>query len=275
MGQAFTAKPFLWHYLHHFLSGVDPYGFRKSQPVVWSKSKTLIAKGFNQVALLFKFTSPCELLNKDLIHRSVLGTARERCAEVYDRLLVTEVKKLCPSQPITAIHKVSKRFVITFLVVITVIILLRVGLGIDGVVLSAEAHDRITSVEDMLAKQDAKIKHQKSLDEFHDKAIETLQSFTTGLANNLHKHEDFSELKQKTVDTNFMISFITSRLLIGNFLIKETNRKWNDGKIYPPFLTISITRCRVIPNVLQNSQLQDSAQLAWIIRNYSWSLWSL
>jgi hypothetical protein len=214
--------------------GTEPFGLQKSQPVLWSRTKVPVAKGYNQVALLIKFVSPCAVFTEELIHPDLLPMAKARCEEIYERLFTSQLEKMCPSQPLTSVHNISKRFVVApILFTITATILAGVGLGVTGVVTAVQAQNQIKTVSEILAEQSIELKGQAKMDEFHDLALKALQNYTTELGEKFSEHaEDYSIFNTQSVDTSFLISFSTSRLLIGNFILKEMARKWKAGKLY-------------------------------------------
>ncbi|CAG7831358.1 unnamed protein product, partial [Allacma fusca] len=98
--------------------------------------------------------------------------------------------------------------------------------------MAATNRNRITDLKTLQEAQ------QKTLDELEQKIksntenIRRLQnSFNEAITSMQGLQHDHDELKGKLISTNYVISYITSRLMLGRSIIKESHRNWKQGKI--------------------------------------------
>jgi len=201
-----------------------------TQPVLWSQSKKPVTQGQNRVHLFFKFTNPCGMLTTDSIHPDVLPAAKLRCEEAYERLFVAEMERMCPNQETTVTHHISKRFIFIIGIIVASIVT-TVGLGTAALVTSIQAKREVGTINDIVKSHSTRLDAAEERLHLHRRALEELTALTAGIS------KDLTELKEKQADTNFLISSITGRLLIGNHVIKEASRRWwTQKRLYSPFL---------------------------------------
>lgn len=214
-----------------------------SIPILWRKSDTPVTGGYLNAKVIIRFVNPCSLLTADIVHGDLVEDAIKNCNDIYMSDFLQEIESMCPRKGWTEIleshhHVIVKRF-IPLLVLGGVIVFHGViaGLAISATVISSKNADKI---EGLKLQQDIQ---QKAINELGERVnmntemIRNLQyRFNLTIKNLIIHQKDFDELKDKTVSTNFAISYITSRLTTGKSIIKEAQRQWKHGNVYGPFL---------------------------------------
>ena len=205
-----------------------------SNPVIWRPSSTPITSGHNDFHLLLEFKSPCEILTNATVHKDFLKTARHHCDQMYEEYFLQEIRKMCPKKSFTEVQTKlpnqvlyrSKRFIISAMIAALVIgYLVPVGLGIAAQVTASSAHHRLGDVERRIHEQEMELKKKAKEIDLLKEAIEIIQKNVKTLDTRMTTHlTDYNEFKGKLPFTTFATSYITTRLLMGQQIIREANR---------------------------------------------------
>jgi hypothetical protein len=211
---------------------------QNTAPVLWRKSKIPVTTGYQQVNLAVKLISPCDLLSNETVHSDLVDEAKRKCTEVYEHVFLNELEQMCPSSTWTSIIHRQKRFIPIIIGIIVLVNIAVVGLAVAGTTMGVKNSVKINEMGETL--------------EFHehrfDKIEERINLLTTQLGNltmafnsamkQMESHQrDYDDLKAKSFSTSFTVSYIVSRLLAGQSIIKDASRVWKEeGRIHPPFL---------------------------------------
>jgi len=209
-----------------------------SIPVLWRKNKMPVVDGYLQVNLRVQLLNPCSMLNSSNIHTDLVANAVENCLDMYAESFQSELNKMCPSKDWTLINHREKRFIpllilggyMIFQVVIA-------GLAISGTVMGASNSHYISELQEKVKAQDEAWKNIEAKVNQNTRMIKELQEKFNSTIENLAKHQkDYDELKNKAVSSQFVISYITSRLTNGKIIIREAARQWKHSEVYAPLL---------------------------------------
>jgi len=92
----------------------------------------------------------------------------------------------------------------------------------------------LQAISELQTIQIKNLEHRMNITEH---AIRKIQTDFNSLLDQFERYgKDYSELKDKQVGTNFIISYITSRFVVAKQVIREASRQWKDGKLYPCFM---------------------------------------
>ncbi len=169
--------------------------------------------------------------------------AIKNCNDIYKDDFLNEIESMCPRKGCTEIleahyHHLTKRF-IPLLILGGIVIFHGVvaGLAISSTISSSKNGYKIEGIEMKFEAQQNSIKELGDRINQNTEMIRNLQfRFNQTIKNLIVHQKDFDELKDKTIPTNFAISYITSRLTNGKSIIKEAQRQWRHGNVYGPFL---------------------------------------
>ncbi|OXA48994.1 Copia protein [Folsomia candida] len=216
-------------------------------PLLWKKSPIPVTTGYNQVHLLVKFMNPCEILTQDLLHKDLSAYATEKCNKIYDEMFLDELEKMCPkrkfSDHINSRHtreigrRVKRVLPLLAVGVIIGVTVLVAGLSVGGAINSFVQTGRISALQGTVAEQREMLDELERRVEISEREIEKLKVSLNATLEQLQLHQlDHDELKGKSIDTNFAIAYLTSRLMIGREIIREATRQWRRGKVYAPLM---------------------------------------
>jgi len=210
---------------------------QNAQPVLWRGSKTPITTGSQRVFLRIKLMDPCELLTSDILHTDVSKLAQIRCKEMYKEHFLNEMTQMCPiDHGYEIIHTRAKRFVIMMSIIIISSVILWAGAG-TAFGLSIYNKGSISDLQEISKLQTVQIQNLEHRLNITEHAIRRMQTDFNSLLDEFERHgKDYTELKDKQVGTNLIISYITSRFVVAKQVIREANRQWKDGKLYPGFM---------------------------------------
>lgn len=233
----FTVMAFM---LSVLMPGIDSISHQ--QPVIWRTSATPITNGHNEVHLMVKFINPCKLLRKSTVHRDLLPTALEKCNAAYQEMYIDPLDAMCPRLARTVVHHRVKRFIVTFSIFIATIVVSTVvagGIGTAALVTSVQNSNSVSELESKLAEQKQRVDQEAKKLRIAEDAINRLNTELYTIAKSQQRHEkDYNELKHKSVESSFSISYIISRLVYGNWVFKQADREWKRKRVHPPFLDL-------------------------------------
>ncbi|CAL8145069.1 unnamed protein product [Orchesella dallaii] len=221
----FMAKAMMCLTILSLFSTASSLTTQNSIPVLRKRSQTPIASGYLQAKLMVKFLNPCTMLNEVNIHADLVDKAIFRCNNMYKENFVTEVENVCPSRQWTEVflHHRQKRFIP--LLIVGGIVLFHVvvaGLSIAPTVMASQNAAAIAELENQMQTQKENMAMMDTQLKIHNEMILDLQRrFNETIANLELQLADFNELKDKSIDSSFFISYITSRLTNGKLILKE------------------------------------------------------
>lgn len=213
-----------------------------NQPVLWrDSSSTPITTGHYIAYLRIKLVSPCIAINSKTIHNDNTEEAMLRCTEMYHHLVLDELEKMCPIEDQPEVHLKlygkdltgrQKRFISILVGVLIISMVTVTAVAVAGVTQAAINSGKIADIQSEVERQNHNSETlQKNID-LVALTVHNLQTDFNKLLDKLQRtSEDFKELKNKQINTVFLISFLTSRFLNGNFIIKEAKRQWDQGKV--------------------------------------------
>jgi len=108
-----------------------------------------------------------------------------------------------------------------------------VELGVAGVAVSVSNKGLINTQQEKLDLQQKSIDFLNEQLNFTEIAVQKLRHDFNILVDEISRHEkDFDEMKMKGPSTNYAISYITTKLIMGKQIIKEASRKWERKEVY-------------------------------------------
>ncbi|CAG7733176.1 unnamed protein product, partial [Allacma fusca] len=205
--------------------------------VVWRRSNVPVTIGHNEVSVIVKLINPCSLLTNDTVHQDLTSEAIHQCNEYYQNLFVSDLIKMCPQKKWTDVTHRRKRILDLIILFIVVAIVASAGLGITAVAISATNSEKIYSAEVAISEERAAVnKLQEQVQANFDRIKNLTASFNKAMDHMEALEKDHAELKGKLVSSNFIISYLVSKLMIGRSVVQEASRKWKSGLVDPAFL---------------------------------------
>jgi len=194
-----------------------------------------------RISIRVTLINPCTLLSADVVHVDLVDLTKAKCNELYETYFLEEISEMCPvlygngysGDPHYQIKKTrTKRFVMVGAVVLSAIVV--VGLGITGVAVAATNKVEISNQRTKLDLQQKSLDFVSEQTNFTEIAVRKLRQDINILADETRIHEaDFEEVKMKSPGTNYAISYITTRFVLGKQIIKEATKKWRNHELYP------------------------------------------
>jgi hypothetical protein len=209
---------------------------QNSQPVLWRGSKTPIISGYEKVNLRIHLISPCSLITDEVVHTDVLDTTIDMCNQMYTNYFTSEMQKMCPTFENNHLPgRRQKRFVVTG--TIAIVSLVVVGLGIGGAAIVGATMSRLSSLEEFVDLNQQRLDYLEKEMNFTEAAHKKLRRDVNRLILETEVHEgDFDELKTKSPNSHFTLSYITTHLMIGKGIIRDSIRAWENHKILPSLM---------------------------------------
>ncbi|CAG7823372.1 unnamed protein product [Allacma fusca] len=154
--------------------------------------------------------SPCELLPLDGLLTSVQNRVKNQCEKQYKTLFLDELWTFCPPQATSLIRE--KREPVTFILCLLVAAAASAGIGM-GIYLSHEVNELEVS----------QIEIEKTLDDLENKVMQNsahirmLQDEIKKMSVEINKLiQDINLFREKIIEIQYLVSYISSRLLIGS-----------------------------------------------------------
>ena len=242
-GKAQVTKPrfkALWSFASFLLliaTATATFTTQSSQPLLWRPSKIPITTGHNRVNLKVKLVSPCEILTPDVLHRDVASSAIQRCNDMYASLFLNNLEKMCPRKDHRQLLDREKRVISLLIGLIIASIVVTVGIGTTGVAIASVNSGRISDVQAEVSLQQQKSKELENRVDGLESTVKDLRNSIDAIVTKMGNHEnDFQELKAKQIATDFAISYVTTRLLLGESVLLEATRRWKAKQVYAPLL---------------------------------------
>jgi type II secretory pathway pseudopilin PulG len=217
-----------------------------SPPVLWRPTATPITLNHQDYYILIHLNSPCELLSNNVVHPDMLEITVLKCKDLYETLFLKELEIMCPSQQYQPFNikthdqvnfgvlQREKRELFTLIVCLVIVV--TVALAAAGTVTGSIALQNTHQLQSAFEEQEQQLQEVAKQLDLANKAIEVLQHNVKILRNATQTIEDdLTNVKKFQPSTTWAISYLTSRLMDGNFILKETTRKWLEHKLHAPF----------------------------------------
>lgn len=209
-------------------------------PVVWHKTEIPVTNGDYLVQIHLIIKSPCELLTNETVHSGLLNATKIRCDELFDQYIMRNLETLCPKSTFTHLVGREKRFApfVYIIGAIAVVVVVVVGeLSIVSLVKSSQNSNRMDTIEaaqEELQQQLKKLQDQVNLN--RDQIQKLTENFNNAIRNLEILQDDHDQVVGKLPGFSFAISYITTRLQMGEDIIKQSLRMWKRGKLNPRLL---------------------------------------
>jgi hypothetical protein len=194
--------------------------FQEGNPVLWRRTNAPAVIGYNSVSIKINLVSPCSLLPTDGLSTTVAFKLENKCQTHYEELFLNELEKMCPTKDATSVR--NKRELFLVLGILLIVAIGSAGVGMASYAVHEVSEVKLTQTEmkqvldDLEEKVSTNSKNNFILQEELRKMGKTLNTFIT----------DVNQFKEKVIEIQYLISYLTSRLLIGKGVILETKRLW-------------------------------------------------
>lgn len=204
--------------------------------VLWRKSSYPVTVGFNTMKLSISLVSPCDLLPVEGFDKNIAQLLKQQCEEKYHVLFLNELEKFCPIE--TNKNKVglvrtkrTKRFVMFVVASIIVVAILAPGISMGGYAIYKihNLQDEQERLEERIDELEQQIFSAHTRSELLHKEITELAQTVDNLS------KDVYLFKEKSVILNYVIAYITGRLLEGRNVLRETANVWKNGELNEKF----------------------------------------
>jgi hypothetical protein len=210
------------------IQGGDSKLFRESNPVIWRKSSDPVFTGFQAVTMDLKLISPCSLISVKELSPRVSNALISKCESTYKEIFLDNLESICPKEK--AMGHLEERAVPLMLIGVLFCF------GIAGIGVGMAGH-AIVQVNALKTSQQGM---QKEINEIsrkvftNRKLVEKLEKQLLTIASRVDVlTDDLNSFKEKTVELQFLTSYLTNRLMEGRKVLKETGSHWSKGKLTP------------------------------------------
>jgi len=218
-----------------------------SKNILWRPvSGTPVTTGHQLVIIRIKLISPCNVITSEYLHRDATADAIERCNLIYEENFIHELKKMCPVETHHEImmqrfpHNVShrpKRFISALVGILIISMITIATIAVAGAVQTTINSGKIADLQSEMMRHDRNVEAINRNVDTVALAVNTLQKDFNQLVERVgNLSADYQELKDKHISTGYLLSYLTTRLLMGKLLIQEATRRWKDKQVYAPFL---------------------------------------
>ncbi len=238
--------------------------FQEGSPVLWRNTNAPPVIGFNSIKLKINLVSTCQFFPTTGLTSAVASRIKNRCEDQYEDLFLNELEKMCPKKSVASLRVKRELFTAIGILIIFAIASARVGMA------SYAIHEK----NEIKLTQ---LKIERTLDDLEKKAtVESkdmyiLQEEMKKMGKVVNKLiSDVNLFKEKIFEVQYLVSYITSRLLIGRGVILETKRKWRqkamDDTLFD-FLNFTLpcgTDCPIEFGEPKGCQLNDDGQSMYL-----------
>ena len=198
-------------------------------PVLWRRNHDPVVIGFQAIKMTIKLVSPCTLMPMEDVEPRIAKIMKKQCNKTYEDLFLGKLEKICPQQK--SIFGKEKRFIVAagFIVVA---ILASAGVGLGGFAIS-KTYELDTKQEELKIALD-ELERKMFTENKRTEVLESEVRKVTSILDQLIT--DFHMYKEKVVETHYLISYLTSRLMEGKKALQETGKAWNKGELTTDFL---------------------------------------
>jgi len=204
--------------------------FQDGSAIIWRKSTQPAVIGYDSVNAKINLISPCVLLPLGGLSSHVAMKLRRQCVEQYEDLFLRELEIMCPRKNDVNYLRVKRElFVAIGILVIFAIASAGVGMGAYAVHQTDQLELGQMEIERTLDDLEKKVK-------ILSEELKLLQKEIKKMAMTVNKLiMDLNEFREHSIESQFLVSYLTSRLLIGRSVIMETRRLWKRDYLDPSF----------------------------------------
>lgn len=182
-------------------------------------------------------------------HHDMVREAYQRCVDAYEALFLQQLMEMCPRVDNDQIFNRRRREPFTLATIGVVTAIAGIGIGVTATAVSFSNKGRISTLEDrqeeikaMIAGMEVQIKKNhddiRNLTLQYNKAIGFLEDLQV----------DHDELKGKLISTNYAISTLMSKFMIGRTILLEAIHLWKEGRISQSLLDYLQIKLPCSPN---------------------------
>jgi hypothetical protein len=163
---------------------------------------------------------PCELLTPDILHVDLAKIAQVQCKKMYKEHFLYEINKICPTDDgYTAVEvhpghaaPIREKRALFVIGILIACVVLWAGAGTAfGLAVSNKVS--VSSLQEITSKQAEQMLILEDRINITQIAVRKLQTdFNTLVSEFERNQKDYLEMKEKQIGTNFIISYITSRV---------------------------------------------------------------
>lgn len=218
------------------------YRFEEVVPVLWRSTEKPVTTGYSDVRLSIKFVSPCKLLNAEILHHDVVNATRFECDKLYEELFMTELEKFCPVEKtetqVTAKTR-DKRFVVIAIGMIISVVIIMIGVQVHTLQRTMKNEEKIEEMKGKMDIFDRMFRNMERKYDLQSDSIHEMQKSVEGLAHALGlMDKDYTEFKSKQPGSIFISSYILSKIMIAQQILRDSRRAWVKGKIHAPLMDV-------------------------------------
>jgi hypothetical protein len=197
--------------------------------VIWRKGVDPVIVGFNAVTMKTKLVSPCNLIPLDDVEPRVGKLLVKQCQKAYQDLFLSKLESMCPMEKELVGRK--KRVVFLAIGFVLIVALASAGIGLAGYAVSRtyEIETRQDELKKALDELEVKVFTENKLMKVLQTEIMKVASQVDVLIN------DFHVFKEKVVELQYLVAYLTSKLMEGRKTLKETDSAWKKGKLTEDF----------------------------------------
>jgi len=227
--------------------------------IIWRQTQIPVIIGNERIFLKITLKYTCSLLTPDILHTDVTPLAITRRKALYKAHFLDELESLCSVDQghslidetgqitvrirrelekhnfkYTNIRGRPRKFIFATIIVVSAGLWIASGVSFALSVAYRVTFESMKDVADTQGKQMEILEERINVTQI---AVQSLQKDFNSLVTDFESHKGgFLELKQKSIGTAFVISYITSKFVLVRQIIRETIRKWNNGNLNPDFL---------------------------------------
>jgi len=200
-----------------------------ASPVLWRLNHQPVVIGFHAVTMNIQLVSPCTLMEMEDVEKGFAKTMIQQCNQTYEDLFKRKLLRMCPEQKHVAFRR-EKRFVVAVgFVLIAVVACAGVGLGSYAI---SETYKLETRQEEMKIAMDELQRKVFLLNEEKNFLRTELRKVTSTIDQLIN---DFHIFKERTVETQYLVSHLTSKLMEGKKVLQDTEKMWKLGEMNDNF----------------------------------------
>lgn len=202
---------------------------KEGSPVLWRKSYEPVVIGFHAINMRIALISPCEFLPLDDLEPRIANIMKKQCEKAYDEIFLNNLEDICsPPQG----RRRQKRVIPVVVGFILVACVGSAGIGLGSYAI-AETH-RLETRQDELEFAFNKLERQVYEDRQHIKVLK-MEIIKVGYQVQ-QTMNDLNNFKEGVVTIQYLISYLTSKLVEGRKVIWDTKKAWKKKQMTPDLL---------------------------------------
>ena len=198
-------------------------------PVLWRRSLDPVIIGFEAVTMKTKFISPCRLIPLDDVEPRIGKLMVKECQKAYEEIFVSKLQEICPMEK----ELIGRQKRLAFLAIgfLLVVVLASAGVGMAGFAISKtyEVETRQDELKKVLNELEVKVFTENKQMKVLQLEIRKIASQVDVLTN------DFNIFKEKVVELQYLVSYLTSKLVEGRKSLRESGSAWKKGRLTEDF----------------------------------------